>query len=186
MNEPFPLDDLIADDLLLDRLAGRRPAGDEPVATLLSAVADHADRPLTGRSRRRRAHGRRLFAALAVLTVGVSGAGVAAAVTLPDYLPGAAERARIEKIMEANAASNRPSALLSRLGLPTAAVAELGAHRGLVLVRRTDGQIVLMPAAVVAPGGRGCQGCCRHLRRRFVRRSNRPDGHPPGARLRPG
>ncbi len=154
MNEPFPLDDLIADDLLLDRLAGRRTAGDEPVATLLCAVAAHADRPLTGRTRRRRTHGRRLVAALALLTVGASGAGVAAAVTLPDYLPGAAERARVEKIMEANAASNRPSALLSRLGLPAAAVAELGADRGLVLVlvRRADGQIVLVPTNAVAPG----------------------------------
>ena len=43
MNDPIPLDDLIADDLLLDRLAGRQPAGDEPVAALLCAVAAHAE-----------------------------------------------------------------------------------------------------------------------------------------------
>ncbi len=120
MSDPIPLDDLIEDDLLLDRLAGRRPSGDEPVAVLLSAVAAHADRPLTGRARRRRPHGRRLFAAFAIITVGASGAGVAAAVTLPNYLPGAAERARVERAMDANAASDRPSALLTRLGIPAA------------------------------------------------------------------
>jgi hypothetical protein len=151
MNDPTPLDDLIADDLLLDRLAGRHPAGDEPVAALLCAVAAHADRPLAGRTRRRRAHGRRLFAAFAVITVGASGAGVAAAVTLPNYLPGAAERARVERMMDANAASNRPSVLLSRLGIP--ADADLGAERGLVLVRRADGRIVLVPAAAVSRAG---------------------------------
>ena len=151
MNDPTPLDDLIADDLLLDRLAGRQSAGDEPVAALLRAVAAHADRPLTGRARRRRPHGRRLFAAFAVITVGASGAGVAAAVTLPNYLPGAAERARVERMMDANAASNRPSVLLSRLGIPDDA--DLGAERGLVLVRRADGRIVLVPAAAVGRPG---------------------------------
>ncbi|HET8987310.1 MAG TPA: hypothetical protein VFN43_02275, partial [Humibacillus sp.] len=134
MSDPTPIDDLMADDLLLDRIAGRHAAGDEPVATLLCAVAAHADRPLTGGVRRRRAHGRRLFAAFAVITVGASGAGVAAAVTLPSYLPGAAERVRVERVMDANVASNRPSALLTRLGIP--ADAHLGAERGLVLVRR--------------------------------------------------
>ncbi len=153
MNDPIPLDDLIADDLLLDRLAGRHPAGDEPVAALLCAVASHADRPLTGRVPRRRIHGRRLLAAFAIITVGASGAGVAAAVTLPNYLPGAAERARVERAMDANAASDRPSALLTRLGIPAAPKGALGADRGLVLVRRADGLIVLLPAAAVAwPG----------------------------------
>ena len=148
MSDPTPIDDLIADDLLLDRLSARLPAGDEPVAALLCAVAAHADRPLTARMRRRHAHSRRVFAAFAVLAVGASGAGVAAAVTLPQYVPGAAERARIERAMDANAASNRPSALLSRLGIP--ADADLGAERGLVLMRLADGQIVLVPAAAAS------------------------------------
>ena len=151
MTDPTPFEDLIADDRLLDRLGRREPAGNEPLAALLSAVAAHADQPLTGRTRRRRAHSRRVFAAFAVITVGASGAGVAAAVTLPSYLPGAANRARIERIMDANAASNRPSVLLSRLGIP--ADADLGAQRGLVLVRRVDGQIVLVPVSAAARTG---------------------------------
>ncbi|MCU1536092.1 MAG: hypothetical protein JWP82_443, partial [Humibacillus sp.] len=169
MSDPTPLEALLADDRLLDRLGARLGdesghasahtrghaaggAADDAVASLLAAVAAHADRPLPSAPRRRRPHGRRLVAALALLTVGVSGAGVAAAVTLPVYGPGAAERARVQRAMDDSAADSRPSVLLSRLGIP--ADADLGAGRGLVLVRRSDGDIVLVPvgspAAVAA------------------------------------
>ncbi|MEO7448357.1 MAG: hypothetical protein ABI336_08800 [Humibacillus sp.] len=148
MSDPTPLQDLIADDRLLDRLGARLDAGNDPLALMLAAVATKADRPLPVPPRRRRVRGRRLVSALALLTVGVSGAGVAAAVTLPVYGPGAAEHARVQRAMDDRAADSRPSALLSRLGIP--ADADLGAERDLVLVRLSDGQIVLVPTGSAA------------------------------------
>ena len=82
-----PMSDLVADDLLLDRLAGRLPAGPEPVERLLAGLAAQADRPLAGRATMRRPGRRRALSALAALAVGASGAGVAAAVTVPDGPP---------------------------------------------------------------------------------------------------
>jgi hypothetical protein len=90
-----------------------------------------------------------VFAAIAVAA---SGAGVAAAVTLPSNGPSPAERARIVEKMDEGARSEAPSALLSRLGLPqTLGTTEA---RGLVLARAADGSIVLLPAAVVADRAR--------------------------------
>ena len=123
MNDLAPLggmSDLIADDLLLDRLGRRGEAGPEPVAGLLLALAAHADSPLPARTGRRRiANKHRYLGAFAALAVAASGAGVAAAVTLPDGGSLVADRGRIEQRMEQNARSDAPSALLSRLGLPS-------------------------------------------------------------------
>ena len=83
MIEPTPLSDLVADELLLDRLAARADCGYDPLASVLGALATHADTPL-GRGPVRRGGRHRLFMTFAVLAVGASGAGVAAAVTLPD------------------------------------------------------------------------------------------------------
>ncbi|NUR80864.1 MAG: hypothetical protein HOQ21_10515, partial [Dermatophilaceae bacterium] len=153
MTDLWPLGsagDLLADDLLLDRIAGRADAGSEPVAGLLAALAAHADSPLPARTARRRiAKKHRYLGAFAALAVAASGAGVAAAVTLPDGGPLLANRARIEQRMEQNARSGAPSALLSRLGLP--ATDGTTAARGLVLARGADGTFVLLPAAVAAP-----------------------------------
>ena len=153
MNDLSPMSDLIADDLLLDRLAGRVDAGSEPVAALLGALAAHADTPLPSRTGRRRiANKHRYLGAFAALAVAASGAGVAAAVTLPTNGPSQADRARIVKKMDESARSDSPSALLARLGLPqTSGTTEA---RGLVLARAEDGTIVLLPAAVVAAQGR--------------------------------
>src|SRR6478672_6640882 len=142
------MSDLIADDLLLDRLAGRVDAGSEPVATLLGALAAHADTPLPSRTGRRRiANKHRYLGAFAALAVAASGAGVAAAVTLPTNGPSQADRARIVRKMDESARSDSPSALLARLGLPqTSGTTEA---KGLVLARAEDGTIVLLPAAVV-------------------------------------
>src|SRR3954470_23372667 len=116
------MSDLVADDLLLNRLAGRVDAGSEPVAGLLGALAAHADTPLPSRTGRRRvANKHRYLGAFAALAVAASGAGVAAAVTLPGGGSLLADRARIEQRMEQNARSGAPSALLSRLGLPSTA-----------------------------------------------------------------
>ena len=153
MNDLSPMSDLIADDLLLDRLSGRVHAGSEPVAGLLGALAAHADTPLPSRTGRRRiANKHRYLGAFAALAVAASGAGVAAAVTLPSNGPSQADRAAIVKKMDESARSDTPSALLSRLGLPqTSRTTEA---RGLVLARAEDGSIVLLPAAVVAARGR--------------------------------
>ena len=153
MNDLSPMSDLIADDLLLDRLAGRVDAGSEPVAALLGALAAHADTPLPSRTGRRRiANKHRYLGAFAALAVAASGAGVAAAVTLPANGPSQADRARIVKKMDESARSDSPSALLARLGLPqTSGTTEA---KGLVLARAEDGTIVLLPAAVVAARGR--------------------------------
>ena len=90
MTRPTPVSQVVADDLLIDRVASRRPAGDDPIAGLLAALAEHADRPL-GRARtRRRYHSHRLLSTLAAVTIGASGASVAAAVTVPHGPPSAA------------------------------------------------------------------------------------------------
>ncbi len=142
--------DVLADDLLLDRIAGRVDAGPEPVAGLLAALAAHADTPLPARTGRRRiANKHRYLGAFAVLAVAASGAGVAAAVTLPHEGSLLADRARIEQRMEQSARSGAPSALLSRLGLP--ATDGTTTARGLVLARGADGTFVLLPAAAAAP-----------------------------------
>ncbi|GGM97472.1 hypothetical protein GCM10009721_25570 [Terrabacter tumescens] len=149
MNDLSPMSDLIADDLFLDRLAGRVDAGSEPLAGLLGALATQADTPLPSRTGRRRISNKhRYLGAFAVLAVAASGAGVAAAVTLPANGPSQADRARIVKLMDDSARSDAPSALLSRLGLPQ--TSRSAQAQGLVLVRRADGSIVLVPAAVAA------------------------------------
>jgi hypothetical protein len=90
VTKPTPLSQVVADDLLIDRVAGGGPAGDDPIAGLLAALADHADRPL-GRARTgRRFRHHRVLSTLAALTIGASGASVAAAVTVPDVPPSAA------------------------------------------------------------------------------------------------
>src|SRR3954471_16583203 len=148
MNDLSPMSDLIADDLLLDRLAGRTDAGSEPVAALLGALAAHADTPLSSRTGRRRiANKHRYLGAFAAFAIGASGAGVAAAVTLPTNGPSQADRARVLEKMDESARSERPSALLRRLGLPQTSGTTQA--RGLVLARAEDGTIVLLPAAVV-------------------------------------
>ena len=153
MNDLSPMSDLIADDLLLDRLAGRTDAGSEPVAALLVALAAHADTPLSSRTGRRRiANKHRYLGAFAAFAIAASGAGVAAAVTLPTKGPSQADRARVLEKMDESARSDRPSALLTRLGLPQTSGTTQA--RGLVLARAEDGTIVLLPAAVVASQGR--------------------------------
>lgn len=154
MSRLIPMSDLLADDLMLDRLAAREPAGSEPVAGLLAALADHADTPLTVRAgRRRRSRTHRYLGPFAALVVAASGAGVAAAVTIPHHAADPGERARVVKEMDAAARSGAPSALLSRLGLPRTTASTDA--RGLVLARRGDGAIVLVPAAATAGQGAG-------------------------------
>ncbi len=149
MTDLYPIDDLVADDLLLDRLGRRSGGADEPVAALLGALAAHADTPLPGRSaHRRRRTQHRYLGAFAALAIAASGAGVAAAVSLPDRGPSTADRARVLQQMDDSARSSAPSGLFRRLGLPqTAGTAQA---TGLVLVRRADGAIVLLPPAQAA------------------------------------
>jgi len=90
VTRPTPLGQVVADDLLIDLVAGRQPAGDDPIASLLAALAEHADRPLGRATTGRRFRRHRVLSALAALTVGASGAGVAAAATVPDGTPAAA------------------------------------------------------------------------------------------------
>src|SRR6478672_3661019 len=122
MTDLHPIDDVIADDLLLDSLGSRSGGSGEPVAALLGAFAAHA--------------------------IAASGAGVAAAVSLPDRGPSGADRARVLQQMEDSARSSAPSGLFSRLGLPQTAGSTKA--KGLVLVRRADGAIVLLPPAQAA------------------------------------
>lgn len=148
MNDLSPLSDLVADDLFLDRLARRTDAGSEPLAGLLGALATYADTPLPARTgRRRMAKKHRYLGAFAALAIAASGAGVAAAVSLPEA-GRQPDRGRLAQQMEQSARSNAPSALLSRLGLPQTNGTTTA--RGLVLARRADGAIVLLPAAVAA------------------------------------
>src|SRR6478735_1580703 len=149
MTDLHPIDDVIADDLLLDSLGSRPGGSGEPVAALLGALAAHADTPLPGRSApRRRRTQHRYLGAFAALAIAASGAGVAAAVSLPDRGPSGADRARVLQQMEDSARSSAPSGLFSRLGLPQTAGSTKA--KGLVLVRRADGAIVLLPPAQAA------------------------------------
>ncbi|MGO4600994.1 hypothetical protein [Terrabacter sp. 2YAF2] len=156
MNDPSPLSDLIADDLLLDRLAARVDAGSDPLAGLLGALAAQADMPLplsTGRRRIGNKH--RYLGAFAALAVAASGAGVAAAVTVPAHGSSQADRALSVTLTDDSARSHVPTTPLPRLGLPQTS---RSTHApALVLARRGDGAIVLVPAGFVAaparPGG---------------------------------
>lgn len=153
MSRLIPMSDLVADDLLLDRLGAREHAGSEPVAGLLAALADHADTPLAAQGGRRRiTRKHRYLGPFAALVVAASGAGVAAAVTVPHHAADQAQKARVVKEMDEAARSGAPSALLSRLGLPRTTASTDA--RGLVLARGDDGTIVLVPAAATAQGGR--------------------------------
>lgn len=87
MTGPARLDDLFADDALLDRLAAREDVGDEPLALVLGSLASYVDQPI-GRhrpavSRRRPARSQRVAIA-GLMAVVMSGAGFAAALSLPD------------------------------------------------------------------------------------------------------
>lgn len=91
MNDPAPLSDVRADEALLDRLGARTDAeATEPVAGLLAALGVLADEPVgpqgstRATSHRRTFRSRRSVAAAGLLAVALSGAGVAAAMTLPD------------------------------------------------------------------------------------------------------
>ena len=149
MTDLHPIDDVVADDLLLDSLGRRSGGSGEPVAALLGALAAHADTPLPGRSgTRRRRTQHRYLGAFAALAIAASGAGVAAAVSLPDRGPSSADRARVLQQMEDSARSSAPSGLFDRLGLPPTAGTTQA--KGLVLVRRADGAIVLLPPAQAA------------------------------------
>jgi hypothetical protein len=191
VNDLSPLSDLIADDLLLDRLGGRADPGHEPIAALLGALATHADTPLPSRTGRRRiANKHRYLGAFAAVAIAASGAGVAAAVSLPDAAPSQSDRARIVQRMDESARSDAPSALLSRLGLPR--TSSVTAARGLVLARRDDGTIVLLPAAVAAAevarrGGAGRTGAGTSGSKSAAGQSNGTQGgNPPEDNARDG
>ncbi|GAA5022389.1 hypothetical protein GCM10023258_12610 [Terrabacter aeriphilus] len=152
MSDPTPMSDLVADDLLLDRLAGRFDAGAEPVAQLLSALAGHADAPLPGRSPRRRIGRRhhRYLGAFAALAVGASGAGVAAAVGLPDAVLDRVEHSPVGRPHEPSERGARPGPDAAGTGAgagadtrPTAPVEQQG---GRLLVDAGPGSpVVLVP-----------------------------------------
>lgn len=90
MTDPAPMSDALADEALLDRLGARTaPEVTEPVAGLLAALGALADEPVGPQATIRTPHrrtfrGRRSIAAAGLLAVALSGAGVAAAMTLPD------------------------------------------------------------------------------------------------------
>ncbi len=87
MTEPTPMSEVFEDELLLDLIAARADAGSEPVAEILGSLAAWSDQPIgpTRRTRHvvvpRRWRPRRAVAALGLIAVGLSGAGVAAAMT---------------------------------------------------------------------------------------------------------
>lgn len=86
MSDPARLGDLFADDALLDRLATRGDVGDEPLALVLGSLASFVDEPIGPHrvvARRRGWRGRRVALA-GLMAVVMSGAGIAAALTLPD------------------------------------------------------------------------------------------------------
>ncbi|MDC5696957.1 hypothetical protein OO014_06765 [Intrasporangium calvum] len=153
MTKPVPLSDLVADDLLIDRAARRLTPGDEPVERLLAALAAHADHPLGQPQSRRRTGRRRALSALTALAVGASGAGVAAAVTVPGGRPsaGPASVAPAPEAPRAGAAlvREKPGRLPlpgpeSRLGAPApkALIEELTPVLLPALVRRASGSDV--------------------------------------------
>ena len=153
MTDLYPVDDVLADDVLLNRLGSRSAASGEAMAALLGALAVHADTPLAPRPGRTRRSRHRYLGAFAALAIAASGAGVAAAVSLPDRGPSDADRARILDRMDDAARSDASSGLFAGLGLPQTNDALLAGH--LVLVRQVDGTIVLLTpsqAALVVAG----------------------------------
>src|SRR6476659_10766164 len=110
MSNLTPMSDLAADDLLLDRLGARLDGGADPVADLLGALARQADGPLPARTARRRTtRNHRYLGVFMAIAVGASGAGVAAAVSLPHSAPARVERAHVIQPGEAPRPSRTPS-----------------------------------------------------------------------------
>ncbi|HET6666450.1 MAG TPA: hypothetical protein VFG98_04105, partial [Intrasporangium sp.] len=148
MTRPTPLSQVVADDLLIERVAGRQPAGDDPIAGLLAALAEHADRPLGRAPTGRRFRHHRVLSTLAALTIGASGASVAAAVTLPAGPPSAASA----RVAPAPArAGSAPGAELVRD--VTGRVTVVGADGTRVeSAWLPDGPVVLTPASDLGRG----------------------------------
>lgn len=93
MTDPAPLNDVLADEALLDRLGARADirsdGASDPVVGVLSSLAALSEAPIGATSARSARHRRpsrtrRSVAAAGLLAVALSGAGVAAAMTLPD------------------------------------------------------------------------------------------------------
>lgn len=93
MTEPTPMSEVFEDELLLDLIAARADVGSEPVAEILGSLAAWSDQPIgpTHRTRHvvvpRRWRPRRAVATLGLLAIGLSGAGVAAAMTRSATVP---------------------------------------------------------------------------------------------------
>ncbi len=84
MKQPS-LRDLLDDEALLDRLSRREDPGGDQLGVLLAAVVARADAPLSPGPRQ--SPRRRRFVAAMGLAVAISGAGMAAAMTIPSMAP---------------------------------------------------------------------------------------------------
>lgn len=142
MNRHPIMAELTADDRLLDRLAARQDAGPEPVASMLAALARHADLPLLAAAPPSRLVRRRALTALTALVVGASGVGVAAATGPDSFWP-----RQSHLVPDADAALPRTTATPPTLPAPTLPSASL-ATRGYALVRDAAGRIHLAPPRV--------------------------------------
>jgi hypothetical protein len=144
------LSELRADDLLLDRLAARADAGSEPVVVLLAALSRHAETPLRPARSVRRPRRHRALTAMAVVVLGASGVGAAAAVTQPGRIWPSRDSLRMTQL-EAGAAtapSTPAPAPAARAGAPRAAAG--GAY---ALIRDAADRIVLLPSGAAASRG---------------------------------
>lgn len=144
------LSELRADDLLLDRLAARADAGSEPVVVLLAALSRHAETPLRPARSVRRPRRHRALTAMAVVVLGASGVGAAAAVTQPGRIWPSRDSLRMTQL-EAGAAtapSTPAPAPAARAAAPRAAAG--GAY---ALIRDAADRIVLLPSGAAASRG---------------------------------
>lgn len=184
MNRHPIMGELAADDRLLDRLAAREDAGPDAAASMLAALARHADLPLMAPSPPRRFVRRRALTALTALVVGASGVGVAAATGPGSFWPRQSHR-----VPDAEAVLPRAAATVPAVPAPTLPSAGL-ATRGYALVRDAAGRISLAPPRLTVfevPAGPGQPAYAASLLvDRAPSQSVRAEGHRPSPDEGPG
>jgi hypothetical protein len=143
------LSQLVADDLLLDRLAARSDAGSDPMVALLAALSRHAETPLRPASSPRPFRRHRALTAMAVLVVGASGVGAAAAMTQPGRVWPSRDSLRMTQLEAGGATA--PSTPVPAPKTSAAAPGSAGAAHA--LVHDAAGRIALTPSGAL--GSRG-------------------------------
>lgn len=199
MTDPAPLSDVLADEALLDRLGARADTGSDatsdPVAGVLASLAALSEAPI-GPTRsaqparhRRPSRTRRSVAVAGLLAVALSGAGVAAAMTLPDLAgptPTPVPASRSAKPPKP-AVPQQAGRLGSKQSTPTRTPGSGTTRSTTPSVTSTVPPSAIPTAASrTAPGAGDTRGPATNAKRGAIPPTPARDGRPPGLVSGPG